>query len=332
MKKTPKIIVITPVRNEAWVLDAFLTCTSEWADHIIIADQHSTDNSREIASKFSKVTLVENNNPEMNQASARALLFKHADMIKGDKIIFAMDADEFLSWDFEFTEDWKTILESKTNSIFCFQWINLIEDYSKRLPDDQWFPEWACHFEESYNLECLYKENEQNAIHESRIPCIPNATYTKIHNIKFIHLARINQIRTRNKNDFYQVSTLAKLDKHISAVSLFRSYNQTCNPIQIDSSQLFACKSKTHDELLSLIDLQDVGEYYIEEINQIIMRMGIQHFKILDIWDNPYIKKLGHNDPRTPIIKLLHLYLKKTQSYHHNKLIKVFDKILKRLF
>lgn len=68
------IIVITPVRNEAWVLDAYLTCTSSWADYIILADQHSTDGSREIATKYEKVILVDNDLPEMNQAAARLLV------------------------------------------------------------------------------------------------------------------------------------------------------------------------------------------------------------------------------------------------------------------
>ena len=51
MNNRPTMIVITPVRNEAWVLDAFLTCTSSWADYIILADQHSDDGTREIAAK-----------------------------------------------------------------------------------------------------------------------------------------------------------------------------------------------------------------------------------------------------------------------------------------
>ena len=42
MTSTPLMIVMTPVRNEAWVLPAFLESTSRWADYIIIADQMST--------------------------------------------------------------------------------------------------------------------------------------------------------------------------------------------------------------------------------------------------------------------------------------------------
>jgi len=34
-----RIVVVTPVRNEAWILERFLSVTSRFADHIIIADQ-----------------------------------------------------------------------------------------------------------------------------------------------------------------------------------------------------------------------------------------------------------------------------------------------------
>ena len=64
MNERPTIIVITPVRNEAWVLRAFLEATSLWADYIIIADQMSTDGSREIAKKYPKVVLIDNDNKE----------------------------------------------------------------------------------------------------------------------------------------------------------------------------------------------------------------------------------------------------------------------------
>ena len=36
-----KIICLTPVKNEGWILERFLKCTSLWADYIIIADQSS---------------------------------------------------------------------------------------------------------------------------------------------------------------------------------------------------------------------------------------------------------------------------------------------------
>ena len=61
----PLLVVLTPVRNEAWILPAFLKATSLWADYIIIADQMSTDGSRDIYPQFEKVIVVDNTNNEM---------------------------------------------------------------------------------------------------------------------------------------------------------------------------------------------------------------------------------------------------------------------------
>jgi GT2 family glycosyltransferase len=47
----PLLICLTATRNYGWVTRAFLKSNSLWADLIIIADQHSTDGTREIVSE-----------------------------------------------------------------------------------------------------------------------------------------------------------------------------------------------------------------------------------------------------------------------------------------
>jgi hypothetical protein len=103
----PIFICMTPVRNEAWVLHAFLKATSLWADYIIIADQISTDGSREIALSYPKVILIDNNNPDYDEASRQKLLIDKAREIEGDKILFGLDADEVFSANFSETDDWQ---------------------------------------------------------------------------------------------------------------------------------------------------------------------------------------------------------------------------------
>lgn len=70
----PIVICLTPIRNESWILDMFLKATSLWADHIILADQMSTDGSREIAKKNSKVILIDNNSETFNEPERQRLL------------------------------------------------------------------------------------------------------------------------------------------------------------------------------------------------------------------------------------------------------------------
>ena len=68
MSNYPQIVVLTQVRNDAWVLRAFLEATSLWADYIIIVDRMSTDGSREIAQDYPKVILIDDHRKEMETA------------------------------------------------------------------------------------------------------------------------------------------------------------------------------------------------------------------------------------------------------------------------
>ena len=42
-KERAKVICMTPVKNEEWIMERFLAAASLWADCIIVADQHSQD-------------------------------------------------------------------------------------------------------------------------------------------------------------------------------------------------------------------------------------------------------------------------------------------------
>ena len=105
----PKIICLTPVKNESWILDIFLKSTSLWADYIIIADQFSTDNSRDIVRKYSKAILVENNNSAYDEAYRQRLLINEARKIEGKKLFITLDADEIFTPDLFLSNEWESI-------------------------------------------------------------------------------------------------------------------------------------------------------------------------------------------------------------------------------
>src|SRR5476651_2453045 len=107
-----KIIVLTPVKNEAWILEQFLKSASLFADCIIVADQKSTDESRDICAKFPKVQLIENKTDKYDEASRQVLLIETARrLFPNDKrIFFCLDADELFSADsLTYTETWERI-------------------------------------------------------------------------------------------------------------------------------------------------------------------------------------------------------------------------------
>ena len=218
-KTRPIFVVLTPVRNEAWILRAFLEATSLWADHIIIADQMSTDGSREIARSFPKVTLIDNDRQEMHQAATRRLLFDAAKKIPGDKVIFTLDADEFLAGDFVHSDDWKKIVGSETDDAFCWRWMNLKKgDFTQYSTHRHYY--WAVH--EAPDV--WEGEFPDNFIHEWRLPWPPKARTINLDELHSLHFARVNEVRQRNKERFYQVSTLA-CKPSANPIKLFRQYH-----------------------------------------------------------------------------------------------------------
>lgn len=330
----PKIIVITPVRNEAWVLDAFLMATSAWADYIVLVDQHSTDGSREIAQDYEKVILIDNPDPEWHEMDARALSLEAAAKIHGDKIIFGIDADEFLSAGFENAKGWKMIMESTPNKVFCFRWLNLFDNYHTVEYNNRYM-DWACHYDDSVDIVAEYKKREHHSVHASRIPCLETerTQYIMVDDIRFVHLAKLNKEKTRNKLDFYQVTCVDKNCEKYNPVSLYRSYAKYYpdNITHLKEDISMQCVDVSDTEVKSKIKSADYGEHYIDEMVAVFQREGITKFIQLNIWDNPRLIERGIL-PKKPLrVKLLHFYLNRTQGICDNILIKFVDKVLKRI-
>jgi hypothetical protein len=61
----------------------------------------------------------------MDQTATRRFLLEAARKIDGDKLLIALDADEFFTGDFVDTNDKKKIMNSELGDPFCWWWINL---------------------------------------------------------------------------------------------------------------------------------------------------------------------------------------------------------------
>lgn len=323
------IVVITPVRNEAWILPAFLKATSLWADHIIIADQRSTDGSKEIARTFPKVTIIDNDEADMHQARTRRLLFEEVQKIKGDKIVFALDADEFLSGDFMHTEDWNKIIYSKPNSVFWFKWLQVLPGNECYTPERFFY--FAAHVGEDFWEGDFPDFN----IHEWRLPYPKNVDEERgvyLNDIRIMHFSHYNKTRSANKMIFYQVSSLHKNIREYTFVGLYRQYHSPSNNVieTLHEDALTFYKSNGLD-IFREIDIKDYGQYYIDEILRFFRVDGLKRYKRLDIWDSDFIKNSDIKDPRNLFDKLLLCYLKKTRKYSQCVLVKAIDKILKKI-
>ena len=327
----PKIVVITPVRNEAWVLEAFLTCTSSWADHIIIADQCSTDGSREIALRFPKVTLLTNPFSEWVEFECRRQLLEAATKIAGDKIIFALDADEFLSVGFDCTDGWRKMMESRPNEIFYFRWLNLYDDFNT-VATGTGCAEWVAHFAADVDIVEEYRKRERHAVHCQRVPCleVERCRYTEIDDIRFVHLAKLNHRRTCNKLDFYQVVNIDKNPDKSNPVAMYRSYNEydPATLLHLDSPVPLYCLNSELD-CRDMVKESDYGQHFVDEMVAIFQREGCKKFNALCIWDNADLQAAGIQYRPPLLYRIIHSYLRLTQKYCHSFPIRAFDGLLK---
>jgi hypothetical protein len=325
--KTPQLIVLTPVFNEAWILPAFLKATSSWADYIIVADQMSTDGCRDIYPQYDKVIVVDNPRKEMHQAATRRLLFEEAKKIEGDKILFTLDADEFLSGDFMHTKGWQTIMNSEPGDVFEFRWMNLSADVSKYSTWQHYY--WAAHVDE----ELLNGQFPDNFIHEWRLPWPEHVNHEyKIDDISFVHFARVNTLRQRNKERFYQISQSAPMGKY-SGIRFYRQYHpvleETFYEVPMDA---YACYEAYGIDIMESLNLQDEGKHYTDAVLRKIGERGIGYFKKLDVWEHGFLRNNNLQDPRTWWDKMMHTYLRATNKYQKTFLIRAIDKILKKIY
>ena len=311
---------------EAWILPAFLKTTSLWADYIIIADQMSTDGSREIYKQFDKVIVVDNPRKEMHQAKTRKLLFDAACKIKGDKILFTLDADEFLSGDFLNSKGWNTIINSEPGDVFLFRWMNLHSVENKYTTWHYYY--WAAHV----NEEILEGAFPDNFIHEWRLPWPKKVNHEyKFDDISFLHYARVNVKRQINKERFYQISTVSKLQKY-SGIGFYRQYHPIEDVCYFDMPvDAYKIYEDNGININNYLNIEDDGKHYTDNVNKYISDFGIAKFAMLDVWDKEFLQKNNLNDPRNLFHKILHSYLRLTNKYQKNIIIRYIDKVLKVL-
>lgn len=181
--ESARVIVLTPIKNESWILDQFLRTTSRFADAIIIADQSSLDNAVEICSRYNKVTLIKNHNSDFDESGRQRMLIAAArSLFPNDKrILFGLDADEIISYEGTFSAEWKRIRNlDKGDSIFF--------EKPDVLPGIKECIRWeTSYFPIGYVDDGI--EHTAKEIHSRRIPISPSGKAVKVNSIKFMHFA-----------------------------------------------------------------------------------------------------------------------------------------------
>jgi len=329
----PFLICLTPVKNEAWILDRFLKCASLWADYIIIADQQSMDGSIEIAKKYPKVIAIDNNEKKFSEKVRQNLLINEARKIKGPKILITLDADEILTGDSLNSGEWKLILNSEPGTVIRFRFLNIYPDFKY-----YWWPQYYM----SWGFVDDGRMHEGIDIHSSRLPVSGSTREIFLEEIKVMHFQYTNWERMESKHRWYQCyERINNPDK--SSIEIFRPYHHM---YAIKKSEVKKIPDEWFDYYKqSGIDLAIANRqkyYYWEKlVLEFFDKYGTKFFKKEDIWDINWevaARDFGYEninkyrDPRNFFLKIVHFWLRKSQHSHTNIFVRTIDKILKIFF
>jgi hypothetical protein len=293
--ETIKLICITPIKNESWILEKFLTFTSEWADHIIIADQNSTDNSVKIAQQFDKVQIVKNEG-EYNEFERTKILIREARKIEGRKIIFALDVDEFLSANFKDSPEWNTILNSPEKTIINIHRINLTPNFDKYFADLRM----VCALVD--DGKSTIENTSKSIIHNIRLPWPKGAKQLFLNDIKCLHLDSISHERVLSKARWYQCFEKEKLKHDDTYVLSKYKYSKKFD----DFIKYFKVEPLPSNLIQGFIDrnmdftsYQSPHLWWDDDLLELFDKVGIQKFKNLSINEVNWVEKakmLGYKD------------------------------------
>jgi len=328
----PTIICLTPVRNNACVLERFLLSASLWADHILICDQMSTDTSREIACRFPKVRLIDNQTEEYNEKERAKLLIDEARRIQGPRLMIALDADEIFTPNVLTSTEWQTMITSEPGTVFKFQWANFCPDLKS-----MWL---GNHFPWGY-MDDGQEHISPNKMHVTRIPLPPNQKALVLNEIKVIHFQFTDWKNMLSKQRWYQcLETINNPNK--SAVDIFRQYHHM---FAITESQIIPIPEAWIKEYSSFgIDILSVNyqeaSWFESQTLNLIKEHGAGTFRKLDIWDINWVKQAKiidnsnwkmYKDPRNIFDKWIQRWLLKTQAKLDKRKNRRVDRFLKSI-
>jgi glycosyltransferase involved in cell wall biosynthesis len=327
--KRPTVICLTPVKNEAWILERFLKCASLWADHIIIADQNSDDGSREIAKSFEKVILIDNNSHEYSEYERQKLLVEAARKISGPRLLITLDADEFLTANFMNSPEWLTILNAPIGSVVRFQWANV-------RPDMVTY--WAPPIEFSWGFMDDGSQHVGTKIHSPRLPISQSRTSITLRDIKVLHYQYTDWERMKSKHRWYQCWERIN-NPNQRAIDVYRQYHHM---FAIPAKEIYVIPNEWRSGYEAQgIDMTSIYRpekfRWDAEVIELILEYGSLMFKREAIWDVNWLvlSEKNHSnlleDPRSNLDKYIHHWLEKTQSFQDRLIVKLISKALRLL-
>jgi len=329
VEDTPTIFCLTPVKNEAWILDRFLHCASTWADHIIVADQQSDDGSREIARSYEKVHLIDNNSPTYDEAARQQLLIQAARDIPvaNRRILIALDADEIFTANWMQRADWTKMQQLQPGTVLRFRWANVTPRIKEGWVSDHWIP---------FGFVDDGSAHEGEKIHSPRIPVPLGAPTFDSEDIRVLHYQYANWERMKSKQRWYQCyEVLEHPEKR--PVTIFRQYHHMDASVKGAKRFPDIWFDGYEEQGIDMTTVERKSHYYWDkELVHLFIEQGVDPFRKINVWGKDWetvCSRLGVSgeairDPRTRFDRAVHEWLANTQIKQDALHIRGMQKLL----
>ena len=329
----PTIICLTPVKNEAWILERFLQCASTWADHIVLADQQSIDATPDIAARFEKVVYIDNPHPGYDEQARQKLLIEAAREIplndpQGSRILLALDADEILTANWMDSPEWKAALRASPGTVLQFRWLNVGPNVSSGWLDADWKP---------FGFVDDGSPHAGKTIHSPRVPVPNSAPELRMSAVRVLHYQYANWDRMTSKQRWYQC--WERLNHPAKRpVTIYRQYNfmhadvKRARPLR---KEWLAGYENRGIDMRSIES--DAPYHWDQEVVEMLLENGADLFEKIAIWDVDWTElalDLGYDvngelgDPRSPFTERVHTWLRRTQAHRYHPFVRLMQKTL----
>ncbi len=293
-----KIIVLTPIKNEAWVLTEFLRVTSTFADAILVADQFSVDESKAIASGFPKVVLVDNPSDIYHNASRQQFLINKARELFGiHHLILALDADELVAAESLQGPFWEKLKIKPPGTLLKFRKKDLVHQGKFYLDvEDTYYP---LGFVDDGKL-----AHQGKPMHSVRVPVREGQQEFLCKEIFFLHLQRLRPQTQEAKRRFYQVK-----EKDFEMNPWYwrrRRYSHSSfHSLGVMKNATPAAWIEYEPSLkIHIADLQESPQsWFDEEVIQCLRKNGSYRYWLEDIWDKNWSEYAAEKKMKAMAIK-----------------------------
>lgn len=204
-----KLVVMTPVRNEAWILPRFLDVTARLADLIIILDQNSTDGSAELCKAHPKVAFVQNLSTKYDEAERQKILIETArKLVPGPRVLLALDADEIISADAPASEDWHRGMNAPPGTVLQIEKPTFFGDIDTVIRYPGGFPLGMVDDDSPHN---------PKLIHSVRVPIREGSPLLRLDQVKALHYALLRPRASLAKDRMYSAVENVAATRHLLA-------------------------------------------------------------------------------------------------------------------